>query len=65
MSLPVNLPSVILKSYRIKDESGQIFVLTDNQPPATESEVEVTGVVDVIDLPGYSAGLHLKEVSRR
>lgn len=61
----LKLPLVETKFYTVRDETGELLVLTSAAPPGMGMEVRVKGSIDTMAiLGGRSFGLHLKEVKR-
>lgn len=61
VKLPL-LPAI----YRLKDGTGEIFVVSENPIPAEGATVRVTGRIEAAAaLGGRSLGLHLRETPRR
>jgi len=49
--------------YGVKDDTGEIIVVTDGQIPATGAKVRVKGHVEAAaSIGGRSLGIHLREV---
>lgn len=61
----MKLPFLETKLYVVKDDTGEILVVTTAGTPAMGSEVRVRGVVDTTAIIGdKSVGLHLRESQR-
>ena len=59
------LPIVELKSYELKDDSGEISVHTRGNLPAVNDNVALKGTVtSAIIIGGQSLGLHVRETKR-
>jgi hypothetical protein len=61
----VKLPFLQTKMYMLKDDTGQVLVVTAGEIPAMGSEARVKGIIEnVAIMGGQSLGLHLKESQR-
>lgn len=61
----MKLPFLETKLYVVKDDTGEILVVTTAGTPGMGSEVRVKGVVDTTAIIGdKSVGLHLRESQR-
>lgn len=61
----LQVPVVELKGYTLRDETGEIAVLTKDNVPAPEQEVAVSGIVrSLAIIGGQSLGLRLEETKR-
>ncbi|MEK6708590.1 MAG: hypothetical protein AABY81_07300 [Pseudomonadota bacterium] len=60
------IPLVNLKSYVLKDDSGEITILTEADLPKTNEEISVKVRVESIAIiKGKSVGMTVMEVERR
>ena len=60
----VKLP-LVPAIYRLKDRTGEIFVLSDNPPPQTGATIRISGRVEAAATVGLRTfGLHIREASR-
>ncbi len=61
----MKLPFLETKLYMVKDDTGEILVITSATTPGMGTEVRVKGVLDTMAIIGdKSIGLHLKESQR-
>jgi hypothetical protein len=61
----VKLPFLETKMYMLKDDTGQVPVITAGDIPAMGSEARVKGIIEnVAIVGGQGLGLHLKETQR-
>jgi hypothetical protein len=61
----VRLPLLETKMYTLKDDTGQILVITAGDMPAMGAEARVKGIIqNVAIIGGQGVGLHLKESQR-
>jgi hypothetical protein len=61
----LKLPFLSTRLYSVKDETGEIVVRTEREPPLPGSVVRVKGSLDTVAIIGdQSVGLHLQEIER-
>ncbi len=61
----LKLPLVETKFYTVKDETGELLIVTATAPPGMGAEVRVRGSIESMAIIGdKSIGLHLKETQR-
>jgi hypothetical protein len=61
----IKVPLIDIKGYTLRDDTGEIPVLTHGTLPATNARVSLTGVVkSVAIVGGESLGLRVEEVKR-
>ena len=61
----LQVPIVELKSYTLRDDTGEIAVLTRTDVPAAQQTVSITGVVKSLAIiGGQSLGLRVEERER-
>ncbi len=61
----VKLPVIDIKGYTLRDDTGEIPVVTRGTLPATNKRVALTGIVkSVAIVGGESLGLRVEEVKR-
>lgn len=61
----LQVPVIELKSYTLRDDTGEIAVLTRTNVPAAQQTVAVTGVVrSLAIIGGQSLGLRVEETGR-
>lgn len=61
----VKLPFLETKMYMLKDDTGEVLVITGGEIPAMGSEARVKGTIEnVAIIGGQGLGLHLKESQR-
>jgi len=61
----VKLPFLETKLYSVKDETGEIVVITDHDPPLAGAIARVEGRLDTVATIGdQNVGLHLRETRR-
>lgn len=61
----LKIPFVEFKVYTVKDEGGELTVLTDAQLPALNQKIALRATIDSTAIVGGEAvGLKLKEVKR-
>lgn len=58
-------PFIDLKMFILKDQSGEMLVITDQALPAEGEKVALKGVVEnAATLGGQSLGVHIREIKR-
>ncbi len=61
----VKLPFLETKMYMLKDDTGQVLVVTAGDIPTVGSEVRAKGIIESVAIVGgQGLGLHLKESQR-
>jgi len=61
----LQVPVIELKSYTLRDDTGEIAVLTQTNVPAAQQTVSITGVVKSFAIiGGQSLGLRVEETGR-
>ncbi len=62
----LQVPVIDLKGYTLRDDSGEIAVLTTENVPAPKQTVALTGIVRSVAIVGaQSFGLRVEETRRR
>jgi hypothetical protein len=63
---PTRLPLLNLKSYILKDDSGEIAILTEGDLPKTDEEISVrVKVANIAIINGEPLGTTVTEIARR
>lgn len=63
---PTRLPLLNLKSYVLKDDSGEIAILTEGDLPKTDEEISVrVKVANIAIINGEPLGTTVTEIARR
>lgn len=63
---PTRIPLFSMKSYVLKDDSGEVTILTEGDLPKANEEVSVrVKVANIAIINGESLGMTVTEVSRR
>lgn len=61
----LKIPFVEIKLYTVKDEGGELTVITEGSLPATNQDIAIRAVVDnTMIIGGESLGLKLREIRR-
>lgn len=62
----MKIPFIGIRTYKVRDSSGEILVTTEADPPRLHKKVRLTGIVtNVAVVDGEGVGVHVRELKRQ